>query len=367
VKNRIAICLLRLLFLCFKGIIFDRESFRDKEEITMPMELNDVFRAVQEITCKKPLLFVGTGGSIPYGIPGMNKLCEYLKEELSPCFSAEPAWDSFLQELDNGDGLESALLKVALPDKIQTGILYATWNLVADADLQLFNDLVYGKVHIALGDLLQYFYRAAPQCVNIITTNYDRMIEYACDFASLPIDVRLNGQYYRTQKQDLLQSKNTVNLLKVHGSLDLFQDTLQRTFALPLQGKIPEGLTPKIITPGVTKFQNVFQDPFHGILHSANNLIGSAQSYLCIGYGFNDDHIQAQMLSEASRGKPILLITKEVSDHAAHLLVERAKHYITISEGSIPGTSEVVIDKNVMTFEGDFWKVEGLLSILQGG
>lgn len=333
----------------------------------MTIELNDVFKEVQEIIYKRPLLFIGTGGSIPYGIPGMDRLCEYLREELSPRYSAEHAWDVFLQELDNGDGLENALLKVALPDKIQEGILHATWDLVSNADLQLFNDLVYGRKHIVLSDLLQYFYRAAPQCVNIITTNYDRMIEYACDFASLPIDVHFRGQYYRTQRQDSLQSKNTVNLLKVHGSLDLFQDVLQRTFALPLQKRIPEGLTPKIITPGVTKFQNVFQDPFHGILHSANNLISSAQSYLCIGYGFNDDHIQVQMLSEASKGKPILLITKEISDHAAHLLVERAMHYITISEGRDPGTSEVVIDKDVMIFEGDFWKVEGLMSILQGG
>ena len=333
----------------------------------MAMELDDVFKEVQEVARKNPLLLVGTGGSMPYGIPGMNKLCDYLKEKLSPCFSAEPVWNAFLGELDNGDGLESALLKVTLPDKIQTEILYATWNLVSEADLKLFHSLVYNEKHIALGDLIRFFYRTASQCVNIITTNYDRMIEYACDFASLPMDVRLNGQYYRTQRQNPLQNRCIVNLLKVHGSLDLFQDTLQRTFALPLREKIPDGLTPKIITPGVTKFQNVFQDPFNGILHSANNLITSAQSYLCIGYGFNDDHIQAQMLSEASRGKPILLITKDVSDHTAHLLVERAKHYITISEGDIPGTSEVVIDRNVMRFEGNYWKVEGFLSILQGG
>lgn len=333
----------------------------------MAIELDDIFKRVQEITQKKPLLFVGTGGSIPYGIPGMDELCEHLKETLSPSFSKEPTWKAFLQELDNGSGLESALLKVALPDEIQTGILHATWNLVAKADLKLFHDLVYGGKHIALSDLIQYFYRADPQCVNIITTNYDRMIEYACDFASLPIDVRLNGQYYRTQKQTLPQSHKIVNLLKVHGSLDLFQDTLQRTFALPLQEKIPNGLTPKMITPGVTKFQSVFEDPFNGILHSANNLINSAQSFLCIGYGFNDAHIQAQMLSEASRGKPILLITKQVSDHAAHLLVERATSYVTISEGSVPGTSEVVVDKNVVTVEGNFWSVEGLLTMLQGG
>lgn len=333
----------------------------------MTMELNDVFKAVQEIAQKKPLLFVGTGGSIPFGIPGMDGLCEHLKITLSPRFTGIPAWETFLRELDNGEGLENALLKVALPDEIQTGVLHATWNLVSEADLKLFRSLVYGEKHIALGDLIQYFYRTASKCVNIITTNYDRMIEYACDFASLPIDVRLIGQYYRTQKQEPPQSRNIVNLLKVHGSLDLFQDTLQRTFALPLQEKIPDGLTPKMITPGVTKFQSVFEDPFNGILHSANDLIGAAQGYLCIGYGFNDAHIQAQMLTEASKGKPILLITKNISDHAAHLLVERAKHYITISAGESPGTSEIVIDRNVMIFEGVYWTVDGLLSMLQGG
>ncbi len=332
----------------------------------MAMELNDFFKAVQEIMQKNPLLLVGTGGSMPYGIPGMSDLCEHLKEELSPGFAADYAWNAFLQELDNGNGLESALLKVTLPDNIQTGILYATWNLVSHADLKLFRSLMYGEKHIVLGDLIQYFYRTASQHVDIITTNYDRIIEYACDFASLPIDVRLRGQYYRTQQQKPLQNRNVVNLLKVHGSLDLFQDTLQRTFALPLQEKIPDGLTPKIITPGVTKFQNVFQEPFNDVLHSANNLIDSAQSYLCIGYGFNDDHIQARMLSETSKGKPILSVTKDVSDQAAHLLLHRAKHYITISKGKELGTSEIVIDGNVMLVEGDFWKVERFLTILQG-
>lgn len=340
---------------------------RDKEDGAITVNLDDVFKEVQEIARKNPLLFVGTGGSIPYGIPGMDKLCAYLKENLSPQFKTDPSWNAFLHELDNGEGLEGALLKVTLPDQIQMGILHATWNLVAEADLKLFRDLVYGEKHIALGDLIRYFYRASSQCVNIITTNYDRMVEYACDFAFLPMDVRLNGQYYRTQKQNSLQTRNIVNLLKVHGSLDLFQDSLQRTFALPLQEKIPDGLTPKMITPGVTKYQSVFEDPFNGILHSANNLIGAEQGYLCIGYGFNDTHIQAQMLTEAGKGKPILLITKDVSDHAAHLLAERARHYITISEGKDFGTSEVVIDKNVMVFEGDYWKVEGLLSMLQGG
>lgn len=333
----------------------------------MTMELEDIFKRVQEIMRKKPLLLVGTGGSIPYGIPGMDKLCEHLKEELSPIFAGDPSWNAFLQELDNGNGLESALLKVTLPDEIQTRILYATWNLVSEADLKLFRSLIYGEEHIALGRLIQYFYNADPQCINVITTNYDRMIEYACDFVSLPIDVCLNGQYYRTQKQNPPQTRNIVNLLKVHGSLDLFQDTLQRTFALPLREKIPDGLTPKIITPGVTKFQSVFNEPFNSTLHNANNLIDSAQSYLCIGYGFNDDHIQARMLSESSRGKPILLITKAVSEHAAHLLVERSQHYITISEGCDPGTSQVVIDKNVSMVEGDFWKVEEFLTMLQGG
>lgn len=84
----------------------------------MTMELNDVFKAVQEIAQKKPLLFVGTGGSIPFGIPGMDGLCEHLKITLSPRFTGIPAWETFLRELDNGEGLENALLKVALPDEI---------------------------------------------------------------------------------------------------------------------------------------------------------------------------------------------------------------------------------------------------------
>lgn len=332
----------------------------------MEWQIDEIYKAVQEVARKNPLLLIGTGGSIPYGIPGMVELCEYLRKELTPRFGANPTWQSFMNELDNGAGLESALLKVTLPDNIQEDVLRATWDLVSRADLDLFRGLVTGAKHIALSDLLRFFYSATPQCVNIITTNYDRMVEYACDFAGLPVDTRMNGQYYRIQRQGNMKRLNTINLLKVHGSLDLFQDSLQRTFALPQQEKIPNGLIPRIITPGVTKYQNIFQAPYNDTLHNANSLIDSAQGYLCIGYGFNDDHIQEGMLRGAEQGKPILLITKTVSDSAAHLLVQRTKHYITISEGRTPGTSEVVIDRDVMEISGDLWKVEGLLKILQG-
>ena len=47
------------------------------------MEKDKVFRLIQEYTESVPLILIGTGGTIPYGLPGMSQLADYLLKKLN--------------------------------------------------------------------------------------------------------------------------------------------------------------------------------------------------------------------------------------------------------------------------------------------
>lgn len=331
------------------------------------MGKNDVFKAVQDLMRNPPLFLIGTGGSIPYGLPGMSELAARLETELTPKYNGDPVWSTFLERLADGKDLETALTGLVLSEEVRNDIIKETWSLVSDADLSFFEDLILRRKSIdEFSGLLSYFYRPAPKRINIITSNYDRVIEYACDFAGLPLDIRFAGTYYKQMSSLQIAQKESVNLLKVHGSLDLFQDAHQQVISLPLRHEVPRGFIPCIITPGSEKYRTILQDPMRQTLYDAITLMEQAAGYLCIGYGFNDEQIQANIIKGIRRGKPILVVTQGISDSAASLLANNGKRFITLTKGKDSNTTEVVIDREICEIEGDYWSIPGLLSILEG-
>lgn len=331
------------------------------------MNKNDIFKAVQDLMRTPPLFLIGTGGSIPYGLPGMAQLATHLETSLTPKYAQDSEWATFLERLDDGEDLETALTGLPLSEKIQNDIIRETWNLVSEADLNLFEELILKRKSIEdFSALLRYFYNPAPQTMNIVTSNYDRVIEYACDFARLPLDVRFAGTYYKQISERPISQKKSVNLFKVHGSLDLFQDVNQQVISLPLRHKIPCDHTPCMITPGSEKYRNILQEPMRQLLYDAMTMMKQAAGYLCIGYGFNDKQIQSDIIHGIQSGKPILVVTKKISDHAAGLLANNGKRFIVLTEGENPDTTEVIIHRERYEIEGNYWSIPGLVSILEG-
>lgn len=124
------------------------------------------------------------------------------------------------------------------------------------------------------------------------------------------------------------------------------------------------GLIPEIITPGRSKFEAILQGTPRQILSAADERIRRASGFLCIGYGFNDTQVQENIVSRIRTGVPIVVITKEVFDPAAHLLANNAKRYITIQEGPEPDTTEVCIDRTIEILDGTFWNIDGFMDII---
>ncbi len=46
------------------------------------MDINNIYQQVQKAMSDVPMILTGTGATIPYGIPGMGKLAEYLIKNL---------------------------------------------------------------------------------------------------------------------------------------------------------------------------------------------------------------------------------------------------------------------------------------------
>ena len=327
------------------------------------MESNEIFKFIQKSIENVPLILVGSGSSAPHGLPGMVELGRHLMDTLTPQYNGDINWDKFKTNIEAGQDLETALTGITLTNQILDDIKIETWKLISSRDIGLFIKVVFGGEQLPLARLIKKLYQVHPQCLNIITTNYDRVIEYACDSAQLPVNTGFDGNYLKKFKGDFC-TRNAINLIKVHGSLDVFKDSHDATFSIPIQHELPCGLIPEIITPGLSKYQAVLRGTSRQLLTESDSLIRKAQSYLCIGYGFNDEQIQENIVTSIRTGKPIVVVTKNVSEHAAHLLANNAQNYVSIECGEKEETSNFCINRNIFTLEGTYWTIDGLMKII---
>lgn len=330
------------------------------------MDKSSIFAKVQKCLENVPVILIGTGGTIPLGIPGMDRLSEHLVVTLSDKYKTNTTWDSIVSKLESGIDLESALTDITFTDDLVNDIVIETWKLITTADTEVFNKYILGKQSLVLSDLINKFYQPHPQCINIITTNYDRVIEYACDQKHIRYDTRYQGGYIRYFSTVKTGIRDVVNIFKVHGSLDLFKDSSGLVCSLPGQYRTPPtGFSPEIISPGISKYKAVLTSSCRNILHESDTAINNANSFLCIGYGFNDEQIQAGIISQIQTGKPIVVVTKMISEKAASLLINNSINYVIIEDNpNREGSTRFTIAKNYYYLDGTFWTIEGLLQII---
>ena len=167
--------------------------------------------------------------------------------------------------------------------------------------------------------------------MHVVTPNYDRLAEYAADSGKLAHYTGFNYGSIRarvTNGRPRIHIGNaparTVNIWKVHGSFDWFRDNDGIIIGLPVSTVRPPNVSPVIVTPGIDKYRLTHDEPFHSIKSEADRALQNADAYLCIGYGFNDTHLQTTLV-ERCRGKevPLVLLTKTISSTAKAFLEHR--------------------------------------------
>jgi len=308
------------------------------------MDIDKLLKQLQEWTNKVPLLILGSGASVSFGLPSMWSLGEYLKKSISFAdTNDQKQFDEFVILIDNFKDLELALQELRIRPKVLNEITFKTWELVNKYDLEAYYQFVSNKIDFPLAELTKYLIYPTDNKLSIITTNYDRLAEYAASIAGAFICNGFAQNYLGHFTNKIHQSNikalkgfsGQVNIWKVHGSLDWFKTHEEQDIQIPLQQTIPANLKPSIVTPGLSKYFETQLEPFRTIFTQADNEIENANGFLCIGYGFNDIHVQPKLITQIKNNKPIIVISKEITTKTKQAIIDnKSKAYILIEEAN---------------------------------
>jgi len=312
------------------------------------MDFDALLKQIQDWTNKVPLVILGSGASVSFGLPSMWSLGEHLKKSISFTDTDDQnQFDEFIIRLDKLKDLELALHELRIRPKVLNEIISKTWELVNKHDLEAYDQFVNNKIAFPLAELTNYLLYPTDKKLSIITTNYDRLGEYAASMAGAFI---CNGfaqnylghftnQIHQSNIKALKGFSGQVNIWKVHGSLDWFKTQQEQDIQLPLRHTIPTDLKPSIVTPGLSKYFETQLEPFRTILTQADTEIETANGFLCIGYGFNDIHVQPKLITQIKNHKPIIVITKELTPKTKQAIIDnKSKAYILIEQANTNDT-----------------------------
>lgn len=336
------------------------------------MRNTDYEKQAQDYYGKAPLIVLGSGASAAHGLSGMGALATYLLEHtdilgLPP--TDEANWGEFCRVLASGVDLESALHQVSISQELTVRVIKATWSLINSEDVLTFKKCLQDRTIFPLGKLITHMFRSSLSKINIVTTNYDRLAEYACEQEKLHHYTGFTHGFFRQlAPPDEITIGRKVNIWKVHGSLDWFKSPLEDIVALSNIDGIPDNYEPQIVTPGTEKYHRTHQEPYRSIINNADQAITAAGSYLCIGYGFNDEHIQPKLITKCVRqNTPITIITYALSDAAKkHILDGNAQNYLAIERGATDDQSVVYssLEKTPFMVDKNIWSLEGYLKLI---
>ncbi len=312
------------------------------------MDLDALLKQLQSWTNRVPLIILGSGASVPFGLPSMWKLGEHIKNNISFTDPDDQTqFEKFKTLFDTNGDLEATLSELQLRPKVLEQIVFKTWELVNEADIAAYEKFICKAVDFPLTNLTEYLLGTATKKLSIITTNYDRLAEYAASFAMAVICTGYAQNYighfsnsiHSNNLAALKGFKGQVNIWKVHGSLDWFKTKDDEDIQLPLRHTIPYEFMPLIVTPGSTKFELTHLEPFRTIFTQADKEIEEANSFLCIGYGFNDIHVQPKLITQIKNNKPIIVLTKELTPKTKQSIIDnKCKQYILLEEANATDT-----------------------------
>lgn len=337
------------------------------------------------------LMLIGSGTSIAMDrCLGMEALAQHLLGQIS---DNSTSWKEIVKKLNDGENLEEALTGVNPPSKLQEKIAKETYKFVSQQECKLRDGILTGKLSWTAIRLIKSFYNplnSTSPTLPIITPNYDMLIEYACSEAKIPYITGYHGgltkhlnwkksrEYCsvvskvnqgRTSKT-MSQKTPRVELMKVHGSINLFRNPDNNFIENSLWSKnCPEDHIPVIAPPGDSKTQDTLT--FHDELFSEMKpAILRSTAFMVVGYGFNDPHIHDAILQQVSANNyPLIILTRDPADNLDKLIENNENTWIiTGKKGDDSGTR--ILNSQLPTpleFNGiDLWNSETFTTQILG-
>jgi len=298
------------------------------------MDYNALVTFVQEHFTDGLALVIGSGLSAAEGIPGMPALATHLSNGAGVLTGTDAMlWNQIKAVLDAGEGLEAALLKHPPSDTLEVWIAQETCKLLMPKEREVMSAVLRGDRSLRLTTFLAKVLKPTNG-LPILTPNYDRLIEVACEMAGFHVDTTAVGHYAGAfdharssmgscrgittrAKTTVLDHFPRAIVLKPHGSFDWYQSgTDARRCSLDLDA---ERL---MITPGINKYRAGYNSPFDKHRDLANDYIKLAGRLLVVGYGFHDDHLQTHLVKRIQDGTPTLILNRSASSKVEKLAEE---------------------------------------------
>lgn len=331
------------------------------------MEWSGCMSLLQEYLENSPLIVLGSGASMPYELPSMGGLAEEIKK--SSIVSSDPNYSAFCTAVDSL-GLEGAIDNVNLRPETLQEIRSVVWEEVNVKDLLYFEQHPLDPPK-ALVELIKKVLAPTPNKAAIVTTNYDRLAEYAADKIGATTVTGFEGSLIKKLElpSTSLKTKRTrtrervVDIWKVHGSLDWFLAPDGTIASFPLARVIPEKFQPLIVPPGKAKYSRTHDEPYRTIIAEADNAFVQAGAYLCIGYGFNDEHIQPKLLAQISKGKPIVVLAKTMTPACRKHIIDAGINKFLVFEYGDDTHTKVYGNGWKEIYDGRYWLLDNFLKI----
>lgn len=327
------------------------------------MNVDELIILLQRLLENNPLVVLGSGASIDYGLPSMADLAK----EICRHSHHDVAFADLCAKLASGMDLESAINDCSLPDDVFCFVQNIVWDCVCSSDYQYFTVIDHNNATI---QLVKKLLRPSGNKCTIVTTNYDRIVEYAVDIAGATIVTGFEGSLIKkfetvapNKKIERVRARNkTVELWKVHGSLDWFTSTTNEVLSYPLSKEILTGHRPLIIPPGNEKMRLSHNEPYRTTIAEADKSIIKAGAYLCVGYGFNDEHIQSKIIDEIQKGKPIVVLARTMTCRCRELIVNNSnvQKYL-ILEKNPSGDTLATYHGGSLSVPGNLWQLSEFL------
>ena len=331
--------------------------------------LEEAVKIGQRCLGDTPVTVLGSGLSIAAGLPSMADLASSL--DAAVCLDGLPdedqdSWGRLRAALRTKD-LEAALSEVSLGQALTARVIIGTWQAINDKDVHAFNQLLEDRGHLPLARLFRHLLSGHQSTISVVTTNYDRLAEYAANVANATCHTGFSQGHLchpHSAKQTSQWRGSTVDIWKVHGSLDWFMGPHNQVIALSSARDIPTNHVPQIVTPGYDKYKKTHLEPFLTILQRAHMALEEAKSYLCIGFGFNDEHITPKLVGKLQQGRAkLLILTKRLTDTAKGILEQSRDNDFLALEKADNGTNMYSPEhpKGVLLKDVDLWELPTFL------
>lgn len=342
----------------------------------MDIDMDNLKKNIQSFFDQGTVTIAGSGLSCAEGISGMKELSEKLMEDVPNKLSTEDMeyWRNIEETLNNGTDLESTLQQNKATNNIEKAIIESAYELISSEDISIFKEIIEKSRTLRFSEYLSCFNVDLYNLV-VITTNYDLLIEYACEIKGLVYSDSYYGKIIskyspenaekemlkgiKRGKKPMNHYKPYIKIYKPHGSINwkLINGKLNKI------NYVDCGI-PCIITPGSNKYEKGYEEPFDYHIGKMGQEIDNAKRLIFIGYGFNDNHLETHLNKPENISKPKLIVTKTLYGNAKKI-VDNSPNTIAIEEMKINDKScgtRIYFEKQIYEIKDKkIWDIAELL------